>query len=117
MDFHNTVLGPGWNIGLAAGPLFSTRKYDQYFFGVDDAYATPTRRAYNAKGGYAGAQLLAAVSKRYPSFWIGGFTSWTNLSGAAYADSPLIRQKQNVAAGFAISWVFRESTTKVEAKE
>lgn len=117
LDLRNTLLGAGWNLGLAAGPLFATRKNNQYFYGVDSAFATPNRAAYQAKSGYGGMQLLAAISKRYPKFWVGGFASWTNLNGAAYEDSPLVKTKNSFAAGVAISWIFSESKTLVEAKE
>ena len=117
LDLRDTLFGPGWNLGFAAGPLFATRRNHQYFYGVDSAFATPNRPAYQAKGGYAGAQLLAAVSKRYPKFWVGGFASWTNLNGAAYEDSPLVKTNNSFAAGVAISWIFSESQTLVEAKE
>jgi len=117
LDIRNKLFGPGWNVGLAAGPLFATRRNNQYFYGVDSAFATPSRPAYQPKGGYAGTQLLAAVSKRYPKFWVGGFTSWTNLNGAAYENSPLVKTKNSFAAGVAISWIFSESKTMVEAKE
>jgi MipA family protein len=117
LDLRNNFLGPGWNIGLAAGPMFGTRKNYQYFYGVDSAFATPQRAAYDAKGGYGGAQILAAVSKRYPKFWVGGFASLTNLSGAAYEDSPLVKTKNSFAAGVAISWIFKESKQLVESKD
>ncbi len=117
LDIRNNFLGPGWNIGLATGPMFATRKNHQYFYGVDSAFATPQRSAYDAKGGYAGMQFLAAVSKRYPKFWVGGFASLTNLSGAAYEDSPLVKTKNSFAAGVAISWIFKESKQLVESKD
>ena len=117
LDLHHNVFGPGWNVGLAAGPIFATRKNNQYFYGVDGAFATPQRAAYDAKGGYGGLQLLGAISKRYPKFWLGGFASWTNLNRAAYEDSPLVKTKNSFAAGIAISWVFKESKVLVEAKE
>ena len=117
LDLRNTMLGAGWKVGLAAGPMFATRKNHQYFYGVDSAFATPQRSAYDAKGGYAGTQLLAAVSKRYPKCWIGGFAAWTNLNGAAYEDSPLLKSKNSFAAGIAVSWIFKESKVLVEAKD
>ncbi len=117
LDVRNKLLGPGWNLGLAAGPLFGTRRNYQYFYGVDSQFATPSRPAYQAKGGYGGMQFLAAVSKRYPKFWVGGFASLTNLNGAAYEDSPLVKTKNSFAAGIAMSWIFSESKTMVEAKE
>ena len=117
LDLRNTLLGPGWNVGLAAGPMFATRKNQQFFYGVDGAFATPQRPAYDAKGGYAGTQFLAALSKRYPKYWIGGFASVTDLSGAAYQDSPLVKTKNSFATGIAISWIFKESEVFVEAKD
>ncbi len=117
LDLRNTFIGPGWNVGVLAGPMFGTRKNYQYFYGVDNAFATTQRPAYNAKGGYGGAQFLVALSKRYPKYWIGGFASMTNISGAAYEDSPLVKKKNTFAAGIAISWVFKESKQMVEAKD
>lgn len=117
LDLRDNLFGPGWNLGLAAGPLFATRKNNEYFYGIDAAFATPNRPAYQAKSGYGGVQLLVAVSKRYSKFWVGGFASLTNLSGAAYEDSPLVKTKNSLAAGVAISWIFSESKTMVEAKE
>jgi MipA family protein len=117
LDLRDTLLGAGWNVGLAAGPLFATRRNNQYFYGVESGFVTPARSAYQANGGYGGMQFLAAVSKRYPKFWVGGFASLTNLNGAAYEDSPLVRTKNSFATGVAISWIFKESKTMVEAKE
>lgn len=117
LDLRNTVIGAGWNLGLAAGPIFATRKNNQYFYGVESAFATPQRPAYDAKGGYGGTQFLVALSKRYPRYWVGGFASLTNLSGAAYRDSPLVKTKNSFATGIAISWLFKESKVLVEAKD
>ncbi|MHB9102535.1 MAG: MipA/OmpV family protein [Sulfuricella sp.] len=33
----------GWNLGLAAGPIFADQRYHQHFYGVDPAYATAAR--------------------------------------------------------------------------
>lgn len=117
LDLRNTVIGAGWKLGLAAGPIFATRKNNQYFYGVESAFATPQRPAYDAKGGYGGTQFLVALSKRYPRYWVGGFASLTNLSGAAYRDSPLVKTKNSFATGIAISWIFKESKVLVETKD
>lgn len=103
----------GWNLGLLAGPLFGDQRQHQYFYGVAPRYATTTRPAYEADGGYAGMQYLAAVTKRFPKFWVGAFIRYDNLAGAVFDDSPLVRQKDYFAAGLALSWVFAESSTRV----
>jgi outer membrane scaffolding protein for murein synthesis (MipA/OmpV family) len=117
VDFRDTWLGEGWNVGFAAGPLYGDKRYHNYFYGVAPAFATPQRPAFTAEGGYAGSQLLGAISKRFPSFWVGAFVRWDTLSGAVFEASPLVRQKDSFAAGFAIAWIFGRSQQMVEAED
>ena len=58
-------------------------------------------------------QYLASFSKRFPKFWVGAFARYDNLGGATFADSPLVRQQDYVAAGVAVAWVLGESSTRV----
>jgi outer membrane scaffolding protein for murein synthesis (MipA/OmpV family) len=117
VDVRDLWPGPGWNIGLATGPLFANRRYHELFYGVRPEFATPERPAYSATGGYAGWQWLGAISKHYTSHWIGGFVRADILSGAVFEASPLLRQKNYFAAGFAIAWIFDRSARRVEATE
>ena len=117
LDVGSLPALPGWNIGLQAGALFGDRRQHQYFYGVDNAYATADRPAYEARGGFAGMQYLVGVSKRYEKHWVGAFLRYDNLSGASFADSPLVRTRNYVAAGVAISWILGESSTRVMTDE
>ncbi len=117
VDFYDRFPGPGWNFGLAAGPVFGSRRYHNYFYGVAPQFATPQRPAYEAGGGYAGMQWIAALSKRYPSYWVGGFVRADTLSGAVFEDSPLVRQKDGYSVGVAAAWVFSRSSKLVNADE
>ena len=105
--------GVKWNLGMQAGPLFATDDYHQYFYGVDEAFATPQRPAYRAGGGYSGALALVSLSRRFPRFWVGAFARYDTLTGAAFEASPLMRRDYAVMAGLAIAWVFMESGRKV----
>lgn len=107
----------GWNLGLQAGLLFGDRRQHQYFYGVAPAEARAGRPAYQAPGGYAGTQLVAALSRRFERFWVGAFLRHDNLRGARFADSPLLRRQDNWAAGVAVTWVLGESTTRVRADD
>jgi len=104
---------PGWNLGTLAGPMFGDKRQHAYYYSVEAQYATAARPAYEAKSGYAGMQYLVALSKRFPKYWIGGFARYDNLSGATFEDSPLVRKKDYVAAGIAITWILGESSTRV----
>ena len=85
------------------------------FRSVDPAFSTLGRPAYNAPGGYAGTQAIAALSKRFPGYWIGGFARWDTLNGAVFVESPLVKTRQYFAAGVAVAWILGESKTRVEA--
>lgn len=115
VDIRDPLGQAGWKLGFLAGPTFSDRRYNQYYYAVDPAFATPGRAAYNPAGGYAGTQLIAAVSKRFPAFWIGGFARWDTLNGAVFVESPLVRSRHYFAAGVAVAWILGESKTSVEA--
>jgi outer membrane scaffolding protein for murein synthesis (MipA/OmpV family) len=117
LDIKDPAGFAGWNLGMLAGPLFSSRKYNDYFYSVSAADATATRRAYSAPGGYSGSQFTMALSKRYARYWVGGFLRYDTLAGARFEDSPLVKKTNAVSAGFAITWVFGESSRMVNASE
>lgn len=114
VDIRDVLGYPGWKFGFVAGPMFSSRRYNEYIYGVAPAYATADRPAYTAHGGYGGSQIISTLSKRYPNFWVGGFVKFDTLNGATFADSPLVKTNHNFAAGFAVSWIFSRSGTIIE---
>lgn len=107
----------GWQLGLQAGPVYGSREYNGYFYGVGTSEARPGRPAYAAPGGYAGMQAAATLSKRFSRYWVGAFMRYDHLGGAAFADSPLVRQRSAVTAGLAVSWIFGQSSTMVKSEE
>ena len=117
VDFRDMWPGEGWNVGLAVGPLFGDKRYHNYFYGVAPDFATPQRPAFNAASGYAGSKILGAISKRFRSYWVGGFVQLDTLKGAEFENSPLVRQTESFSAGFAIAWILGRSQKMVEAEE
>jgi MipA family protein len=115
------IVGPfgysGWNLGLALGPEFADRRYNQYFYSVAPQYATATRPAYQASGGYAGTQSLAALSKRFPKFWVGTYVRYDRLEGAAFFDSPLIQRRSYWSAGIGFAWMISQSSRLVKVPD
>ena len=107
----------GWYLGVLAGPLFADHRYHDYFYSVAQQYATADRPAYEARAGYAGAEFLGALSKRYPSYWVGAYLRHDSLSGAAFDASPLVKRNSYWTGGFGVAWIIRQSTDLVEATE
>ena len=102
-----------WNAGFLAGPLFADNRYHDYFYAVAPRYAQPTRRQYDAVGGYAGSQAITALSKRFPKYWVGAYVRYDTLSGAAFAGSPLVQRNSYWSAGFGFAWMIHTSAQMV----
>ena len=103
----------GWNLGMMAGPVYTDRRYNRYFYAVTPDQATAQRPAYDPGGGYGGAQFIVALSKRFDRFWVGGYLRHDTLSGAVFSDSPLVTSRRYTAGGLGVSWIFSESTRRV----
>ena len=117
LDIRNVGGSSGWNLGMLAGPLYATRPYNRYFYAVAPAYATVQRPVYDARGGYAGTEFTVALSKRFPTLWVGGFLRYQTLSGAVFLNSPLIRSNFDLSAGVGIAWIVHQSDRGVDASE
>ncbi|HSY96078.1 MAG TPA: MipA/OmpV family protein [Steroidobacteraceae bacterium] len=117
LDLKHPFGFAGWNLGLLTGPLFADRRYHAYFYTIAPQYATPTRPAYEASGGYAGTQFISALSKRFPKFWVGAYARYDTLSGATFADSPLVQRKSYMSGGIGISWILSKSSQMVEVPD
>jgi outer membrane scaffolding protein for murein synthesis (MipA/OmpV family) len=107
----------GWNLGYALGPEFADRRYNEYFYSVAPEYATASRPAYRAAGGYAGTQSLAALSKRFPKFWVGAYMRVDRLDGAAFEDSPLVQRRTYWSAGIGFAWMIGQSSRLVHVPD
>jgi outer membrane scaffolding protein for murein synthesis (MipA/OmpV family) len=115
LDFYD-IGHTGWNIGLVGGVIYADKHYHGYFYNVAPQYATATRPAYTASGGYSGTQFIFAFNKRHQNYWTGGFMKWDSLKGAVFADSPLVKSKEYFTVGFAITWILDKSDKLVEVE-
>jgi hypothetical protein len=115
LNFEKNDLIPqiGLNLGISTGPMFTDSSYNTYFYTVDPAYATATRAAYSAGGGYGGSTITIGLSKSYKQFLFNVFASADFLYGAVFEDSPLVKTKVSVMSGFSFSWVFLKSKKTV----
>jgi MipA family protein len=117
LDLAQLKGAQGWKLGLLAGPLFANRRYNDYFYTVAPQYATPDRPAYEAHGGYAGAETLVSLTRRYPKYWIGGYIRHDFLDGASFIDSPLVKTHNYWSGGVAITWIIGQSPHTLESED
>ncbi len=95
-----------WQFTLKGRVKFADSKYNNYFYGVDNQYITPSRSSYTSDTGYAGTDILAGVNFEGEGYRAGIFARYSNISGATFDDSPLVRKENNGSIGFAYAWLF-----------
>jgi outer membrane scaffolding protein for murein synthesis (MipA/OmpV family) len=111
------IRGTGWDAGIGIGPVYADQKFHDYYYSVPSQYSTEERPAYQADGGYSGTHVLASVSKRFPTYWIGAYLRYDTLAHAAFNDSPLVRSNHYLAGGVGIAWMIGQSKRMVETDD
>lgn len=109
------IPGTGLNMGMSVGPMFADNGYHDYYYSVEPRYATATRRAYSAGGGYSGSTLTIGLSKPYKDFIFNAFISADFLQGASFEDSDLVKREVSIMSGAGISWILFKSEKTVKA--
>lgn len=107
------VMDRYWRISLTGGAEFGSSKLHDYFYTVDPEFETANRPSFRADSGYAGTRFTLGVQSRRGNSWIGAFVRYDNVSGAAFEDSPLVRQTGNVSAGIVFAWFIARSKRMV----
>jgi outer membrane scaffolding protein for murein synthesis (MipA/OmpV family) len=109
--------GTPWRAGMALGPQFGSRDYQNLYYGVDEAFATENREAYSADSGYAGSRLLMTLrSQNRDRLWV-WFVRYENISGATFVDSPLVETNDGLSVGLIFSKFLFKSKETVRRKK
>jgi MipA family protein len=118
LTYHRAVemAGRRWRMGLSAGLEFGDSGLHGFFYDVAPEFATPDRPAYDAGSGFGGTRLIATFTSYTPSNWLSLFARYDHVRGAVYEDSPLVRQRGALTAGFIVSWFAMRSSRTVEAR-
>ncbi len=106
-----------WMMGMRTGIDFADAGYNSYFYDVSDAEALPDRPPYRSGGGYGGWSLSAFLSRQLTrDITASLYGRWDNVDGAVYADSPLVKNRNNVMVGVAMSWRIAASSRRAEGR-
>jgi outer membrane protein len=102
-----------WKFGGSVGMDVADDTYNSYFYDVSDEQARPGRAAYRSSSGYGGFCLSGYVVRKLTRAlsW-SVYARWDNINGAVYADSPLVRENNNVVLGTALAWTLAESSAR-----
>jgi len=108
----------GWRYGSNMGIDLADKRYHRYFYRVTGKDAQPDRPAYDPDSGYGGLNVSAFVSRDLTErLSLGVYGRWDHLDGAAFENSPLVRENDNFIAGVGLAWKWRESRRTVPVQD
>jgi len=115
---RQNIFNSSIDVHSSIGPSFATKKLQEYFYRVEPRFATATRPAYEADGGYLGSKITLGLSYGITDrvrVYVGGQVGY--YGGAANEDSPLFRQKVNSSIHVAFTWSIFQRDTRVSSSE
>lgn len=95
----------GWKYKANLGVLFSSRRYHDYYYSVDEQYVLAERPHYEAEGGFSGYYFKTSLSRRDKNFLYGLSLRYDMLEGTVFEDSPLVETNDYFAVSFMLAWV------------
>jgi outer membrane scaffolding protein for murein synthesis (MipA/OmpV family) len=108
------ILNSSIDMNSSIGSSFATKKLQEYFYRVEPRFATASRPAYEADGGYLGSKITLGLSYGITDrvrAYVGGSVGY--YGGSANEDSPLFRHKVNSSVHVGFTWSFFQSDKRV----
>ena len=101
-----------FRLRLSARLLFAYDGVNEYFYEVDQQYASADRSQYQAREGYMGRDFSLSISNQ----WQKNLTSFAvirydDLNGAVNQRSPLFKQAKSISFLMGIAYTFYKSKT------
>lgn len=116
LRYQRPLLGERLKLSLEVGASFADDEYTGYLYNVAPQYATARRPAYTADSGYAGSRLGIGLNGVEGRWRWSVYGAYSNLSGTAFADSPLLSNENDFSVGATVGWMFWQSKRQVAPK-
>jgi MipA family protein len=102
---HTAWTSDSLTLVVSASALLGDRALNSLYYGVDTAYATAARPAYEARAGLVATRLNASLRQKIsPTLRLQYFAQLETVRGAANEASPLVRSKQDAGIGVSLIW-------------
>lgn len=94
-----------WEFQARASVRYASQAYNQHFHGVDPAFATAERPAFQAEEGISAYTFSTGLGWRRQQWWIGGFIRYSDFSDSVVRESPLIRDRRQASFGLSAAYI------------
>lgn len=90
--------------------VFASRRYLNYYYGVDAEFSTTSRSSYEPVSGYAGAYISAGISHKIGPWQWSAYSRVRWLNNTNFKSSPLVTTKQEKQIGLLLIYTFAQSS-------
>lgn len=114
---HQGWLGQGSALTLSVAPSWGSETLLDYFYQVNQEFASAQRPAYDAQGGYLGTTVALGLTYQASHnirVFVGGNLSF--YQGSANSASPLFKDNITYAWGLGLSWRIYQSEQQVAGR-
>ena len=114
---HRHFIDSKTELRLRVAPTWATSDYANFFYGVDPAFATPDRPAFDAASGYLNTEFLVGLNRQISSRleFRGSVRLWAN-KGSVNDASPLYQRDYDRGIRLALFWTVWESKQRTNAR-
>lgn len=112
------VAGSDFDLFVGLDATFADERLQDYLYEVAPRFATPSRTAFDARGGYLGTELFIGAAWR-PTSRLRVYAGLQSglYAGAANADSPLFETTRGDGAALGFAWTLARSEGTIEVIE
>ena len=111
------LMGGNWHLGIGVGLEYGSESFHDYYYRVDPQYATASRPAYDAAGGFAGYRSVVTCYRRFSNVWFSIYGRYDRIDNAVFEHSPLAPRKDGTTVGFLATWILFHSDTMVDERD
>ncbi len=102
-----------WLVTTTLGVVYSDSRYHGYIYNVEGSDVRGNRPFYKAESGFTGSRFSIGAKRRAGPYFYGVNLRYYNLSGAANANSPLIKSSDYLGVSLYIARILGESKNQV----
>lgn len=107
-------LTPDTKLIVGGGPIWVTEELGDYIYGIDEAFGTPSRPAFQGRSGYLATNVIFGLRHRFTeNFQVFAALGVGFHNNAANRDSPLFEDNFTTGVALGMAWALKTSKDSI----